>query len=228
MRARSDGSAARFGFGPDGTTRNFGGLGLGLAIVRSLVELHGGSVRAESPGEDLGATFTVSLPIRMRAGEDRRGTALPSTAPSIGGAASSESQPLGGVTVLIVEDDAETRELLQAIVSNTGAEAITAASVRDAVGVFETRRPDLIVSDIGMPREDGYSLIRKIRSRAPVDGGLTPAVALTAHTRADDRNRSLRAGFQSHLSKPVDPAELVAVVRSLVGGTDAPREAALT
>ena len=130
--------------------------------------------------------------------------------------------------MLIVEDDAETRELLQAIVSNTGAEAITAASVRDAVGVFETRRPDLIVSDIGMPREDGYSLIRKIRSRAPADGGLTPAVALTAHTRADDRNRSLRAGFQSHLAKPVDPAELVAVVRSLVGGTDTPREAALT
>jgi CheY-like chemotaxis protein len=207
------------------TTRNAGGLGLGLAIVRYLVELHGGSVCAESAGENLGATFTVTLPVRVPVHDRRAGTqsaSVPSIACVFG-----ESQALHGVAVLIVDDDAETRDLLQAILGNAGAEAIVAASAKQAIEVFDRRRPDLIVSDISMPGEDGYSLIRRIRSRSAADGGLTPAVALTAHARADDRSRSLRAGFQYHLAKPFGAAELLAVVLSLVSGSDSAREEAV-
>jgi CheY-like chemotaxis protein len=217
--------SASSGAADSGSARNSGGLGLGLAIVRYLVELHGGSVRAESAGEDLGATFTVCLPVAKRTVLDRRSSTRSSTNPST---ASAESQSLYGIAVLIVDDDAETRELLQAIVSNARAEAIVTASAKEAFDVFERRRPDLIVSDIGMPAEDGYSLIRRIRSRSAADGGRTPAVALTAHARSDDRERSLRAGSQYHLAKPVAPAELLAVVRALVGETGASREAVLT
>ncbi len=215
----------RFRQGDSTTTRNFGGLGLGLAIVRYLVELHGGTVRAESAGENLGATFTVTLPVRVR--HNRRARPQPSGVPSIVSVLG-ESQALHGVAVLIVDDDGETRDLVQAILANAGAEALVAASARQAIEVFDRRRPDLIVSDIAMPGEDGYALIRRIRSRSAADGGLTPAVALTAHARADDRSRSLRAGFQYHLAKPIGAAELLAVVLSLVSGTDSAREAILT
>jgi PAS domain S-box-containing protein len=216
----------RFRQADSSTTRNVGGLGLGLAIVRYLVELHGGSVHAESEGENLGATFTISLPVRVRAGQDRRARTQPSAVKSVPRVATT-SQALQGVGVLIVDDDAETRELLQAIVGSAGAEVMVAASAREAVDVFDRRRPDLIVSDVGMPGEDGYSLIRRIRSRSAADGGLTPAVALTAHARMEDRSRSLRAGFQYHLAKPADPAELVAVVRSFVDGSSSARELVL-
>jgi PAS domain S-box-containing protein len=215
----------RFRQADSSTARSSDGLGLGLSIVRYLVELHGGSVRAESAGEDLGATFTVSLPIAIRTGSDSRDSGRLSTVPST---VPGESRPLNGIAVLIVDDDAETRELLQAILASAGGQTLVAASAREAVEVFDRRRPDLIVSDIGMPSEDGYSLMRRIRSRSAEEGGRTPAVALTAHARSDDRDGSLRAGFQYHLAKPVAPAELLAVVRALVGETGAPREAALT
>jgi PAS domain S-box-containing protein len=217
----------RFRQADSATTRNFGGLGLGLAIVRYLVELHGGSVHAESGGENLGATFTVTLPVRVRAPHDRRApTERLSLPPVVAGFR--ESQALHGVTVLIIDDDGDTRELLQAILCNAGAEAIVAASAKQAIEVFDRRRPALILSDIGMPGEDGYALIRRIRNRSPEEGGLTPAVALTAHARADDRSRSLRAGFQYHLAKPVAAADLLAVVLSLVTGTSSARETVLT
>jgi CheY-like chemotaxis protein/anti-sigma regulatory factor (Ser/Thr protein kinase) len=199
------------------TTRQHGGLGLGLSIVKQLVEMHGGTVRAKSPGEGNGATFTVALPIIVVHHQE---AVPPKVRPKAPDAVELESprDALAGVKVLVVDDEVDARALLKRVLADSGAEVRMAESVAEALQVLEKFRPHVLVSDIGMPDEDGYDLVRQIRA-----GGWTarrmPAVALTAYARAEDRKRAMLAGFQTHVAKPVDPAELVAVVASLAGRT---------
>jgi PAS domain S-box-containing protein len=198
------------------TTRAHGGLGLGLAIVRHLVELHGGSVDAASTGEGKGATFTVNLPItifRLPTGGER-------VHPTVGGPGPLTNAPrLDGVKVLIVDDEADAREMLALLLRQSGAEVMTAASAAEALAVFTQDtaecKPDVLVSDIGMPGEDGYMLIRQVRALAPEQGGKIPALALTAYARTEDRIKALSSGFQFHVPKPIEPAEFITVVANL-------------
>jgi signal transduction histidine kinase len=194
-------------------TRSHGGLGLGLSIVRHLVELHGGSVAVRSDGEGKGAEFTVRLPVRLSVPE---GTILTERVDATAGVWNNPSL-LGGVRVLIVEDEEDTRELLIASLQQCGAEVTAVASVAEALASLDRSLPDVLVSDLAMPDEDGYSLIRKVRSRDPEAGGKIPAAALTAYARAEDRVRALASGFQRHLPKPVDPSDLINLVASLAG-----------
>ena len=201
-------------------TRLHGGLGLGLAIVRSLVELHGGTVRAASSGEGRGATFTVDLPIVAAHNSGRfllktEETKEPGEGP-VGGFDCPPS--LAGVSVFVVDDESDARGLLTAILRECKAHVVAVASPGEAYRVLEWLRPDVIISDIGMPFEDGYSFIRKVRAiESRRHDGRVPAVALTAHARVEDRVRALSAGYQAHVAKPVEPAELVAVLASLIG-----------
>ena len=199
------------------TTRRHGGLGLGLAIVKQLVELHGGTIHAASPGVDMGSTFTVRLPLRPLRSEadvapnaDAPKSPLPTPNTGDGACAS-----LANVRVLVVDDEPDARDLLRQLLEECDAEVATASSAAEAIERLQNHRPDVLVSDIGMPGEDGYALIRRIRTRGP-DGQVdVPALALTAYARSEDRVKALEAGFQMHLSKPVEPAELIAVVASL-------------
>jgi len=194
------------------SARRHGGLGLGLALVKYLVELHGGTIEAASAGEGQGATFNVTLPVRAVAtpiGEAEGATV-----------AVKSSGELAGVRALVIDDEKDARELLEAALEHYGADVIAVSSAAEAYTLITTtptqERPDVMVTDIGMPDEDGYSLISRVREWEWARGAYIPAVALTAYGRAEDRMRALKAGFQMHVAKPVDPDELVIVIRSLV------------
>jgi PAS domain S-box-containing protein len=197
------------------TTRQHGGLGLGLAIVRQLVELHGGTVHATSAGVEQGATFTVMLPISV-AKEDR----LPESRvhPTTDSQESHAILPrLDGLKVLVVDDEPDARALAQRLLQSQGAVVTTAGSASEAYVCIRENRPEVIVSDIGMPGEDGYAFIKTLRSKTVAEGGTIPAIALTAFARAEDRRKALMAGYQMHIAKPVEPAELLTVVASVAG-----------
>jgi signal transduction histidine kinase/ActR/RegA family two-component response regulator len=199
------------------TTRSYGGLGLGLAIVRHLVELHGGTVYADSPGEGQGATFSVHLPLVSVLPEVRDDSPSHST---IEENVPLDSLPeLDGLRVLVVDDEADARELLTTILRQYKVEVAAVASAGEALEALQRLKPNVLVSDIGMPGEDGYALIRKVRALDIEQGGQIPAVALTAYARAEDRIRALAAGFQLHIPKPVNPEELAAVVANLAQRT---------
>jgi len=204
----------------DGTiTRAHGGLGLGLAISRHLVEQHGGTIRAESDGPGRGARFTVSLPLVPATHWPPSSADGLRAAPGPGDAGA-PVQPRGesalrGLKVLAVDDDPDARQLVRTILESFGSEVRLAGNVGEALQAISEQVPDVLLSDIGMPGEDGYALIRKVRQLPPVRGGTIPAAALTAYTQAEDRDQVLGAGFSVHLAKPIEPATLVAVVADL-------------
>ncbi len=200
----------RFRQADNSYTRQVGGLGLGLAIVRHLVELHGGTVGVESTGENRGAAFTVTLPIvREQSATDFE----PGTVQSIQPEAIKSPN---NVRILLVEDDEDSREMLRIMFEQNNIEVFPVDSTAKALEIIEQIRPDVLISDIGLPGEDGFELIRKIRRLAPEQGGLTPAVALTGYASLQDRSLALDVGYQEHLSKPVDIDELLDLVRKLV------------
>ncbi|MBD2541139.1 PAS domain S-box protein [Coleofasciculus sp. FACHB-SPT36] len=199
------------------TTRSHGGLGLGLAIVRHLVELQGGTVRAQSPGIGLGATFIVNLPLRREEAENRKDE-LDSHLPPSSADFASCAVTLDGLRVLIVDDEPDAREVLTAILEQYHAQVTAVTSAREALEALHRLQPDILVSDIGMPEEDGYDLIRQVRA-LDIKGRTIPAVALTAYARAEDRTKALQAGFQVHISKPVNPVEIATAIANLTGRT---------
>jgi PAS domain S-box-containing protein len=199
------------------STRAHGGLGLGLAIVRHLVEMHGGAVEAFSPGEGLGATFTVKLPLMIVHKDFRQPDRVHPAADS--GARFEQTTTLEGLRLLVVDDEQDTRELLVLILGRFGAEVKSCAAASEALEMLAEWKPDVLVSDIEMPGEDGYTFIRRVRSLDSSRARNTPAIALTAYARVEDRMRALAAGFQMHVAKPVEPAELAVVIASLVERT---------
>jgi PAS domain S-box-containing protein len=201
----------RFRQGDSSSTRAHGGLGLGLALVRHLIELHGGSVTAESPGVGRGATFTVSLPLVVA--EPLGAVAVPGVTPEPPGAS------LRGVRVLVVDDDLDGLEVASVVLTNSGASVRTCDSPAAVIDALADWIPEVAVLDIEMPGEDGFSLLRRVRTLGAARGIRIPALALTAYGRPEDRRRTLAAGFNLHLAKPVDPAELVLAVANLAGRT---------
>src|SRR5437870_6265647 len=191
------------------STRVHAGLGLGLAIVRHLVELHGGRVRAESAGAGQGATITVVLPIAAAEGDG-----VAAVDQRVSGVSGGER--LDGVRVLVVEDDADSRDLVVAVLTQAGAVPFAAASARDGMSMASRVRPDVLVCDLAMPDQDGLAVVRAVKSWAAEAGVTLPALALTAYARAEDRDRALAAGFDLYVTKPVDPSELVRAVARLV------------
>ncbi|UOD33544.1 PAS domain S-box protein [Massilia violaceinigra] len=206
----------RFRQGDASTTRKHGGLGLGLSIVKHLIEQHGGTVRADSAGEECGATFTIELPAANRqspAARTGRSPILPMAplTPDI------LLRDLSHLNVLVVDDEPDARDLIRRILSDCNATVRTAASAADALAEFRASPPDLLVSDLGMPDVDGFELLAQVRALGPAGGGDVPAVALTAFARSEDRLRALEAGFMAHIAKPVEPSELIATVATMAG-----------
>ncbi len=195
------------------TTRQFGGLGLGLAIVRQIVEMHGGTVKAESLGEDQGATFTVHLPAMRPAMQQR----VPALAKLIKSKVKQTDNLLNNINVLIVDDDADARELQAFLLEQSGAQVLAVASGSAALKALDWSIPDVLVSDIGMAEMDGYMLIQEIRSRPPGQRGTLQAIALTAYARDFDRQKALKAGFQAYITKPLEPRTLIEAVLDLAG-----------
>lgn len=206
----------RFSQAESATNRRYGGLGLGLAIVRHLVEIHGGSIEAYSKGEDQGSTFTVKLPI-LSSGSHEFPKGMKSQLNNSDNAVSDYSKELEGLKLLVVEDDFDGRTLVKTILEQCGANVVAVDNARDAFEEIKNNRFDVLLSDIGMPGEDGYSLIKKIRSLPLEKGGQIPAAALTAYAAVEDRMRVLRSGFQTHVPKPIETDELIAVVANLAG-----------
>jgi CheY-like chemotaxis protein len=198
------------------TTRRHGGLGLGLAIVKALVERHGGTVRAESPGPGRGATFTVRLPVLAGHGAAE---AEPAGEPA-GTTSAAAPVRLDGVRVVLVEDDPDVRHMLTVLLELAGAAVVSCGAVGEALEALDATRADVIVSDIAMADEDGFTLIRRLRARDAAGGGAVPAVALTGYVRPEDRASVLGAGFQAHVRKPVQPDELVATIAALAARSD--------
>jgi signal transduction histidine kinase/CheY-like chemotaxis protein len=201
-------------------TRRPGGLGVGLSLVKRLVELHGGHVTARSRGENQGATFIVALPLAVvydgAVGPVDRQHPRSQLSSPVGGL---DLPSLAGVEVLVVDDEPDVRDLLRRVLQHRDATVHLASGARDAIDLVRFQRPHVIISDIGMPNIDGYEMIRLIRSLPEAQGGKTPAIALTAFARSEDRRRAMMAGFQVHIAKPAEPAELVATVASLAGRT---------
>ncbi|MEH2202604.1 MAG: ATP-binding protein [Nostoc sp.] len=192
------------------STRNFGGLGLGLAIVRNIIEMHGGIVKADSHGEGQGAIFTVSLPLLpdespMRTDKQNYPTFL-----------ATNSLPLNGIRVLVVDDDTDSRDFVAFVLEQDGAFVMAASSADEALQTLAEVKLDVLVSDISMPDMDGYMLIHEVRTRTPEQGGRIPAIALTAFARNNDYEKALKAGFQMHLSKPLNPEKLIAAIVKLM------------
>ncbi len=205
----------RFRQADSSTSRKHGGLGLGLAIVKQLIELHGGTVRAKSAGHGQGATFTVTLPIVVIKDEDPK-REHPSS-PSFAQTFDYNAISLKGLKILVVDDEEDARELIKRFLTARQANVQTAKSAIDGLDKLKKEKPDILISDIGMPNKDGYQFIRDVRSLPSDQGGKTPAVALTAFARSEDRTRAMMAGYQIHISKPVEPHELIATVASLAG-----------
>jgi CheY-like chemotaxis protein len=200
----------RFRQADSSTNRAHGGLGLGLAIVRHLVELHGGSVSVHSEGEGQGATFTVRLPVTEGVRPPAEGR------PPAVSAGASVGQSLAGLRILIVDDEADARDVMRFMLERGGGKVRTADSAAQALDAIREERPDLLISDIGMPVEDGHAMIRRLRAMEEGSGRRLPAIALTAYAGEEDMRRTQAAGFDAHLSKPVDPARLVDIALGLV------------
>ena len=208
----------RFRQADSSSTRSQGGLGIGLTIVRHIVELHGGTVHAQSEGEGKGATFVVELPIvhEFHAGQS------PVARPAVVRPVDDSAVPdITGIRILLVDDEPDTREVIGQMLFRAGAQVELAASAREAFESITGKLPDILVSDIAMPDEDGYSLVQKVRARPNGEGGDLPAVALTAYAREEDRRRALAAGFQAHLSKPIEPSDLIRTVARFAVRSDA-------
>jgi CheY-like chemotaxis protein len=200
------------------TTRKHGGLGLGLAIVRQLIELHGGQAEVTSEGLGKGAAFRVRLPVSPPPAHGPA-VSLPHAVPQPESAGVGFDCPPGieGLHVLVVDDEADAREMLAEILVHCKARVVIAGSAEEAFERLREDPPDVLVSDVGMPDEDGYTLIKRVRKLPKEKGGRTPAVALTAYARAEDRTKALRAGFDMHVPKPVQPTEFLLVVASAAG-----------
>jgi len=207
----------RFQQADSSITRKHGGLGLGLAISRHLVELHGGTIEAASPGEGQGSTFKVRLPFAAVVRDASFQSTPAQRASSTTVAAGSEIPNLSELKVLAIDDAPDARQLVRAVLEEFGANVLTASSVKEGLEMLAAWKPDVIVCDIGMPEEDGYTFISEVRKLSADQGGTIPAIALTGYVRVEDRMRALAAGYQMFVPKPVEATELASLIQAVMG-----------